>query len=50
VTKKNKRRKKVLGDVYTIPLPDGRYAFGRTFLDGAIAIYKHTADSMEKLP
>jgi len=45
-----KRRKLKLGDVYAIPLPNGKYAFGRAFWDGAIAIYEHIAESVEDLP
>ncbi|WP_018759968.1 hypothetical protein [Paenibacillus terrigena] len=36
-----KRRRRIkLGDVYAIPLPDGKFAYGRRFKDAAIAIYK----------
>jgi hypothetical protein len=45
-----KRRKLKLGDVYAIPLPDGNYAFGRTFWDGAIAIYEYISTNIEELP
>lgn len=46
-----KRRKRIkLGDVYAIPLPDGRYAFGRVFDDGGIAIYKYIGNSIEDIP
>lgn len=47
--KKGRKRVKV-GNVHAIPLPDGRYAFGRMFRDGAIGIYKDTGDTIEDLP
>ena len=46
--KKQQRTK--LGNVYAIPLPDGRFGFGRLFQDGAIAIYKHIGQSIEDVP
>ncbi|WCF09568.1 immunity 26/phosphotriesterase HocA family protein [Paenibacillus thiaminolyticus] len=48
VKKKSTRIK--LGDVYAIPLPDGRVGFGRRFKDASIAIYQHIGDSMEDTP
>lgn len=45
-----KRRRLKLGDVYAIPLPNGKYAFGRTFNDASIAIYKHIGDTVEEIP
>lgn len=46
--KVNKRLK--LGDVYAIPLPNGKFAFGRTFYDASIAIYRHIGETLEDLP
>ena len=41
-----KRRKRIkLGDIYAIPLTDGKYAFGRVFKETSIAIYKYIGDS-----
>lgn len=45
-----KRRRIKLGDVYAIPLPDGRFAYGRRFKDASIAIYRYIADSIEDIP
>ncbi|WP_160676192.1 Imm26 family immunity protein [Clostridium sp. C8-1-8] len=46
-----KRRKQLrLGDVYAIPLPNGKYAYGRLFKDGCIAIYKHIGENIEDIP
>ena len=45
-----KRRRLKLGDVYAIPLPNGKYGFGRTFKDAGIGIYKHIGDTKEDLP
>ncbi|EIW19430.1 MULTISPECIES: Imm26 family immunity protein [Pelosinus] len=49
MTRKTRKRIK-LGDVYAIPLSDGKYGFGRIFKDASIAIYKHIGDSIENLP
>jgi hypothetical protein len=46
----NKRKRIKLGDVYAIPLPNGKYAFGRRFLDARIAIYKHVGETVNDLP
>lgn len=48
---KGKQRKQIkLGNVYAIHLPNGKYAYGRTFKDGCIAIYKQIGDTIEDLP
>ena len=39
-----------LGNIYAIPLPDGRFAFGRRLKDACIAIYKHLGESVENVP
>lgn len=46
--KKGKRKK--IGDVYAIPLPNGKYAFGRIFKDAGIGIYKHIGDTIGDIP
>jgi hypothetical protein len=46
-----KRRRRIkLGDVYAIPLPDGKFAFGRRFKDASIAIYKHIGKTLVDVP
>lgn len=46
-----KKRKRIkIGDVYAIPLPNGKYAFGRIFKDGCIGIYNHIGGSIEDIP
>lgn len=39
-----------IGDVYAIPMPNGKYAFGRTFKDACIAIYQHIGDDIQDIP
>ncbi|MCG1021474.1 Imm26 family immunity protein [Sutcliffiella horikoshii] len=39
-----------LGDVYAIPLPDGKFAFGRRFKDAGIAIYSYIGISIADIP
>ena len=46
--KKYQRNK--LGNVYAIPLPNGKFGFCRSFREGAIAVYQHIGDSMDDLP
>jgi len=42
-----KRKKKIrLGDVYAIPLPNGKFAFGRIFKDACLGIYKYIGNSI----
>ncbi|MBT2740712.1 Imm26 family immunity protein [Bacillus sp. ISL-77] len=46
-----KKRKRIkIGDVYAIPLPNGKYAFGRIFKDAGIGIYKYIGESIEDIP
>jgi hypothetical protein len=46
-----KKRKRIkIGDVYAIPLPNGKYAFGRKFKDAGIGIYKYIGESIEDIP
>ncbi|MEK4527032.1 hypothetical protein CXK86_13290 [Paenibacillus sp. BGI2013] len=48
---KNKRRKRIkLGDIYAIPLPNGKFAFGRRLKDASIAIYNVISDTIEEIP
>ncbi|WP_222928522.1 Imm26 family immunity protein [Sutcliffiella horikoshii] len=45
-----KKRKRIkIGDVYAIPLPNGKYAFGRIFKDAGIGIYKYIGESIEDI-
>ncbi len=46
----NKKKRIKLGDVYVIPLPNGKYAFGRVMRDAGFAIYKHIGNSIEDIP
>ena len=50
MTEKRRRRRIKLGDVYAIPLPNGKYAFGRRFKDAGIGIYKHIGQSIKDTP
>lgn len=36
--------------MYAIPLPNGKFAFGRIFKDACIAIYQYIGDAIEDLP
>jgi hypothetical protein len=46
-----KKRKRIkIGDIYAIPLPNGKYAFGRIFKDAGIGIYKYIGESIEDIP
>lgn len=48
---KNTRRKRIkLGDIYAIPLPNAKFAFGRTLKDASIAIYNVISDTIEEIP
>jgi hypothetical protein len=47
----NKKHKQMkIGNIYAIPLPNGKYAFGRTYKDACIAIYNHIGDTVDDLP
>lgn len=39
-----------LGDIYAIPLPNGKYAFGRVFKETSIAVYKQIGGTIEEVP
>ncbi|WBW96026.1 Imm26 family immunity protein [Oceanirhabdus sp. W0125-5] len=46
-----KRRKNYkIGNVYAIPLPNGKYAFGRAFEDAGFGVYTHIGTHMDDLP
>lgn len=45
-----KKRKLKLGDVYKIPLPDGRFAYGRLFKEFTLGIYKDILEEGKVLP
>ena len=45
-----KRQREKVGNLYAIPLPDGKFGFGRLYRDGAIAIYKHIGQSVDDAP
>jgi hypothetical protein len=45
----NKRRIKI-GDIYAIPLPNGKYAYGRVFKDAGIGIYNKMGENIEDIP
>ena len=47
---KRKRQRPKLGDVFSIPLPNGTYAFGRLHEKGRLAIYKERSSNMDKIP
>ncbi|QVK19508.1 hypothetical protein KHQ81_00160 [Mycoplasmatota bacterium] len=45
------RKKKInLGDIFSIPLPNGKFAFARLFKENVIAVYKKTYTDIIKLP
>lgn len=39
-----------VGDVIEVPLPDGRYAYGRVLKDASIAFYREVGDSPGRPP
>ena len=45
--KKNKLR---LGDIYEIPLPNGKNAYGRLYKEYVLAIYRNRYNSVNELP
>jgi hypothetical protein len=48
--KGKKRKRKKIGDVYAIPLPNKKYAFGRVFKDAGFGVYEHIGESIEDTP
>ncbi|WP_318837553.1 Imm26 family immunity protein [Psychrobacillus glaciei] len=50
-TKYTKKRRRIkFGDVYAIPLPNGKYAYGRVFADAGFGVYEHIGESMADTP
>lgn len=45
-----KRLRYRLGIVYAIPLPNGKFGFGRTMEDAGFAVYKHIGESQIDTP
>lgn len=45
-----KKRRLKLGDIYEIPLPNGKNAYGRLYKEYTLAIYKMTCSSFDELP
>lgn len=45
----NKKKRIKIGDVYAIPLPNDKFAFGRIFLDAGIAFYTHIGETKNDL-
>ena len=39
-----------LGDIYEIPLPNGKNAYGRLYREYTLGIYKSRCDSVDELP
>lgn len=46
----NKRKRIKLGDIFMIPLPNGKFAYARKYDDASIAIYKHIGTGVSDLP
>lgn len=46
----NRKRRLKIGDVYAIPLPNGKYAFGKVFKDAGFGIYEHIGETIKDLP
>ena len=44
------RKKVIVGDVYAILLPNGRFAFARVFKGSNIGVYECISNSIEKTP
>lgn len=44
------RHRNKIGDVFAIPLPNGKYAYGRLFLEGSVAFYKYRSKNINDLP
>lgn len=45
-----KRKKVKIGDVFAIPLPNGKFGFGRIYRDASIGIYNHIGIDVTDLP
>lgn len=44
------KKKQKIGDLYTIELPNGKYAFVRVMKDAGLGVYKKIRDSKDDLP
>ncbi|RHH66522.1 MULTISPECIES: Imm26 family immunity protein [Vagococcus] len=44
------KKRKNIGDVYAIELPNGKYAFGRVMRESGLAVYKEIGNSIDDLP
>ncbi len=47
---KRKRIRPQVGDIFQIPLPNGRFAYGKVFRDASVGIYQKIFDSPAELP
>ena len=45
-----KKAKIKLGDIFQIPLPNGKFAYGRVYRDACIAIYQEMTDLPNQVP
>lgn len=43
-------KKEKLGNIYEIPLPNGKKAYGRLYKEGVLGIYKGVYNSLSELP
>jgi hypothetical protein len=53
MVKEKVKRKRILpkvGDIFQIPLPDGRFAYGKVFRDASVGVYQKIFDSPTELP
>jgi hypothetical protein len=47
---KRKRIRPKAGDIFQIPLPDGRFAYGKVFRDASVGVYQKIFDSPTEPP
>lgn len=47
---KEKKKRVKIGDVLAIPLPNGKYAFGRIFKNSYVAYYKKIGENINDIP
>lgn len=47
---RQKKIKVMIGNIFQIKLPNGRYAFGRVYRDDSVAIYKKLGDTPKDYP
>lgn len=48
--KESKKIRLKIGDVFEIPLPDGRYAYGRIYKDASVGIYRQISSESGNPP